>query len=288
VMGKLGSQPAVIELADPPYPFSAPFGEPRPADGPPSGSTVEALAQVEFLAGYDLDGQHPYEDLEVKPVLLVRRELQAWSGTRQVILLFDASTHDRHSAASAPPETAIGVLRPVQRYVLRAGLVRARELYDAVLSSLEDPWGFVRVRKGEAPKPVTVTPPILEQLPPGDWEYGPDRPEFLVCDGNHRVVELVWNGRLAVPAVAVAGTPKEPYYARPFSQYEWDCTAGNVLDRSPDQASKYAVRAVDLAALDPVSAARLAAKPEAERYRRYYRDLTTGFGYMGGQGGRYV
>jgi hypothetical protein len=288
VIGKLAHRPDEIEFVGAQFPFVAPAGDRPTTPDTPAASTVEAISKVTFITGFDLDGKYAYRDLEVKRVFLARREIAVWSGTRDLILVFDAETHDPGAVGRASTDAAIGVLRPVQRYVLRAGLQRAGELYERVLAGLEDKWGFARIRKGDAPQPVTVTPPILEQLHPDDWEDERGEHEFILCDGNHRVVELVWNRGLVLPAVAVVGTPRQPYYAHPFSRYEWSITAENVQDKSPDQASKYATRKVDLEKLGPVAAAILSQWDEKVRYRRYYRDLSTGFGYMGGQGGRYV
>ncbi|PWW62791.1 metallophosphoesterase [Actinokineospora spheciospongiae] len=288
VVGKLGTGGNRIRVVGPRFPFEVPPGGRGPAADVPSTCTVDAIAKVRYVDGYDLEGQHPYAGLETKRVFLVRQEVPAWRGTRQVLLVFDADAFDRGVVPRLRADAALGVLRPVQRYVLRAGLERANELYEQVLGGLDDEWGFVRVRKGDAPKPVTVTPPVIENLHPDDWEDERGNGEFIVCDGNHRVVELAWNQRIVLPAIAVVGEPGQPYYARPFSRYEWSHTAENVRDRSPDQASKYAVRKVDLETLTPSARERLSHYPASEHYRRYYRDLTAGFGYLGGQGGRYV
>ena len=288
VMGQLSARSNTIEFVGPQIPFASSVGDRAMTPGVPSGSTTDAISKVKYMCGFDLDGEYAYRDLEVKRVLLVRRDVPVWSGTRPVILAFDADAHDPNAARHALPSEAVGVLRPVQRYVLRAGLERAGELREEVLLKLDDPWGFARIRKGDAPEPVTVTPPILEQLHPEDWEDEHGADELIVCDGNHRVVELVWNRGHVLPAVAVIGMPREPYYARPFSRFEWGYTAENVQNKSPDQASKYAVRKVDPGKLGPAAAAILARKDPQYHYRRYFRDLTTGFGYMGGQGGNYV
>lgn len=288
VVGKLPVGGQSIQVVGAQFPFAAPAGSHVATPERPSGSTIEAISKVTFIKDYDLRGQYPYRDLEIKRTYLVRSEITVARVTRAVILVFDADTHDRESIVHADADTALGVLRPVQRYVMRAGLERARELYDQVGSKLEDEWGFAYIRKGEAPTAVAITPPIVEQLHPYDWEDDPRAGEFILCDGNHRVVELVWKRWLTIPAITVVGETVQPYYAKPFSRFEWSYTAENVQDRSPDQGSKYAVRTVDLSTLDSVSAAELRKRPEKEWYRRYYRDLSTGFGYLGGQGGRYV
>jgi hypothetical protein len=114
--------------------------------------------------------------------------------------------------------------------------------------------------------------------------------EFVVCDGNHRIVQKVWNGREVAAAIGVLGQPRQPYYARPFSPFEWDITAENVLSVTPDARFRYAPRRVDLNKLELADEAlqELRAMPAASLYRRYYRDLKSGFGPVGGQGGRYA
>jgi hypothetical protein len=286
VVGKLSPGGRNVEVVGEQYPFEASSGRHRPTAETPAGSTAEALSKVRYVDGYDLEGGYPYRDLEPRRTFLVRREITVRGVRRPVILVFDAGDHDREAVLHAAAESALGVLRPVQRYVMRAGLERAGDLYERVTGKMADAWGFAKVKRGNAVTPAAVTPPIVEQLHPADCEG--ETAEFILCDGNHRVVELVWNRRLVLPAVTLVGEPAQPYYAKPFSRFEWEYTAENVQDRSPDQASKYAVRKVDLSALDPVSAAKLQQRSPKEWHRRYYRDLTAGFGYLGGQGGRYV
>lgn len=288
VVGKLPVGGQSIQVVGEQFPFAAPAGSHKATPERPSGSTIEAISKVMFIKDSDLRGQYPYRDLEIKRTYLVRSEITVARVPRTVILVFDADTHDRESVVHAGADSALGVLRPVQRYVMRAGLERAGELYDQVGSKLADEWGFAYIRKGEAPTAVAITPPIVEQLHLYDWEDDRGAGEFILCDGNHRVVELVWKRRLTIPAITVIGETVQPYYAKPFSRFEWNYTAENVQDRSPHQGSKYAVRTVDPSTLDSVSAAELHKRPEKEWYRRYYRDLSTGFGYLGGQGGRYV
>jgi hypothetical protein len=115
-----------------------------------------------------------------------------------------------------------------------------------------------------------------------------DRREFLVCDGNHRVVWKVWNGGEVAAAIGVVEEPRRPYYARPFSPYEWDVTADNVLTVTPDARFRHAPRRVSLEGLLPGALKVLRSKAPELWYRRYIRDLSRGFGPMGGQGGRYV
>lgn len=268
-------------------------GDPRPFDGPdapegePAASTVQALRRVTFLAGFGLDELAPYppERIEIARVILQRRD-----GRRPVIEVFDAAEIWRPGVSLSEFELGdpLGVLRPVQRYVLRAGLRRAKDVNDFLTMALaQDPWGFVRASWGGLTDPVSLTPPIIEQIcaEDSDSEDGGAR-EFVLCDGNHRVVERVWTpndtGPRRVAAVAAIGTPVEPYYARAFSRYEWDMTAANQLVVTPPTAFKHATRAV------PDGVARPPGVSEKLHYRRYYRNLERGFGPMGGQGGRYA
>ena len=138
---------------------------------------------------------------------------------------------------------------------------------------------------------MTVTPPLIEQAWRGDLDDLSESGliEFVVCDGNHRVVQGVWMRKgSAMPAVAVVGDLRRPYYARPFGRLEWEATAENELQVTPDLASKYLTRKVDWKDdLDDEGRRVLADVHETQWYRRDFRDLETGFGYMGGQGGRW-
>ena len=295
VMGALGAGTNKIERVGAAFPFSSGPGgpdevslSPAHAASPPYPSTVDALNRVEYLAGFDLEGERAYENLDIKRVFLVKRPSPKQGDDRSVILIFDADLYDMANGQDIPVDAAMGYLRPVQRYVLQAGLDRAIEINNEVLDKLEDKWGFAQVRKGEAPKLVSVTPPIIEQLHPDDWESEDGKLEFIICDGNHRVVQRVWKEERTMPAVAVLGTPRQPYYARPFSKFEWHYTAATIPTVAPDDASKYSVRDVDVTRLLPSAKEKLDRIPKRLHYRRYFRDLSTGFGYMGGQGGRYV
>jgi hypothetical protein len=262
-------------------------------------STKEALERVRFAKGSGLSGENAYEGAEVRPVFLCRESARVAGVERKVISVYAAQPGEEFGP-DVRERGRLGVLRPVQRYVLRAGMERAAEINAMVIPLLAergDPWGYVRLRKGAAPQLVSVTTPIVEQA----WREDLDglsrdgETEFVVCDGNHRIVSGVWESRESresdsewMPAVAVVGELKQPYYARPFGRYEWDATADNVLEVSPDLASKYLTRSVDWDKdLKDEDRKLLANVPKARWYRRYFRDLTTGFGYMGGQGGRW-
>lgn len=266
-------------------------------EGPfPFEATVEALRRVQFSDGYDLRGLRPYDHGDIRRIALVRRTVTRHKKRREVILVFDATDlagrgKDLTRFKHKPENEALGYLRPVQRYVLRAGLERAGEVNDFLAKTLgDDPWGFLRASWGGFAEPVALTPPIVEQLHPDDCEFDEETREFVLCDGNHRVVQRVWDDREVAAAVVVLGEPAQPYYARAFSAYEWDITAGTELFTTPDAAFKHAARHVDLASPDfsPQARQQLAQLPAGQLYRRYYRDLSFGFGAMGGQGGRYV
>ncbi|HUZ26306.1 MAG TPA: hypothetical protein VMV07_21335 [Streptosporangiaceae bacterium] len=287
-------------LAEGPFPYLQPLG----ADGSDAGlatSTMEAMNRIEYTGDFDLRKQRPYQGLDVRRVALVRRTIQVRSGRRRdVILVFDATPRDGSRIdlslfRTCPSDTGnglLGVLRPAQRYVLEAGLERAGWVNDFLAQHCgDDPWGFLRATFGGAGDPVALTPPVIEQVHPDDWDSDDDSMlEFVVCDGNHRIIRKVWNGGDVAPAIAVVSPPRQPYYARPFSPYEWDITAGNRLTVSPDPRFRYAPRPVDPDKLEITPEAReeLRSKPEESLFRRYYRDISTGFGPVGGQGGRYA
>jgi hypothetical protein len=287
LLGKHVSGPDAYRVEEV-FPFEGEEDDP----GEPAASTLVAMRRVEFAKDSDLAGRLAYEGMDIKRVFLHRDKAEG--SEREGIFVYEAALGE-DPGDERPAGRVLGMLRPVQRYVLEAGLERAGQILEAVrpaLAEAGDPWGFARVRKGGAPKAVAVTPPIIEQLHPVDREMrekdgGED---FIICDGNHRVVRAVWTEGRALPAVAVVGDLPEPYYARPFGRLEWDATADNEQVVTPDVASKYLPRKVDREKDLPDDEARekLAAVPEKMLFRRYYRDFESGFGYMGGQGGRFI
>jgi hypothetical protein len=287
LLGKHVSGPDAYRVEEV-FPFEG--GEDDP--GEPAASTLAAMTRVEFAKDSDLAGQLAYEEMEIKRVFLHRGKAEG--SEREGIFVYEAAPGE-DPGRERPAGKVLGMLRPVQRYVLKAGLERAEQIHRQVrpaLAETGDPWGFARVRKGGAPKPVAVTPPIIEQLHSVDRE-GCEKEgggDFIICDGNHRVVQAVWNGLWALPAIAVIGDLPQPYYARPFGGLEWDATAENEQVVTPDVASKYLPRKVDREKDLPDDEARkkLAAVPDNMLFRRYYRDFESGFGYMGGQGGRFI
>jgi len=293
LLGSYGGASASYRFEGEIFPFE---GRTRAADPEVAGiSTVDALGKVRFAEDSDLDDESdparklPYDGAAFERVFLVSQEFELAGFSRRRIVLFPAEPGESFSdeVVSRRP---LGALRPVQRYVLKAGLERAKEINEKVrprLGEEGDEWGFARVRKGGAPQAVSVTPPIVEQLHPIDWDDAGES-DFIVCDGNHRIVQSVWRERQPIAAVAVTGKLLQPYYARPFGRLEWDATADNELVVTPELASKYLARKVDRESLPADAKRKLKAVPDSDLYRRYYRDLTKGFGYMGGQGGRYV
>jgi hypothetical protein len=263
-------------------------------ESPPGRSTVEALEKVEFLGAWDLKGHHPYAGARFRKVWLKRCPHPEMEN-RHGIFVFLADGADPCTLQPATC-TPMGMLRPVQRFVLVAGLKRAAEIQKQVREQLTDPWGFVRIKKGAAPRLVSVTPPIIERLHSSDRDSGGIGVDFVLCDGNHRVVQRVWKDEEPLEAVAVVPSEAaedlpEPYYAHPFGRLEWDATVDNELRRTPEQASKYLVRRVYADQLkDDELRERVQRREIAEDqlYRRYYRDLEKGFGYLGGQGGRFA
>jgi hypothetical protein len=277
------------------YPFepssiSPPGGNDPDDEDVPTGSTTEALALVRLNQDFDLADQLAYEGARFERVWLVRGPAPLGED-RDAIYVYPAEPDDREFDVSTTDRTPHGLLRPVQRYVLRAGLERVAALGAAVhdyLGEEGDPWGFLRVRKGGAPGRVSVTPPIIEQVHAEDWSDPALGIDFVVCDGNHRIVQAVWGQRgvrktTALAAVAVIGKLRQPYYARPFGALEWEATADNELIVAPDVASKYLPRSVH----DPVLLERYRGR-EKMLYRRYFRELESGFGPVGGQGGRFA
>ncbi len=267
-----------------------PFTTDAPApDGEPAASTVQALRRVTFTKDYEFMGKMAYpSELAIKRVILQRATILVGMAEhpRDVIQVFDVEGIWEPGLPFSELELGepLGVLRPVQRYVLKAGVERAKVVNDFLAEELTgDPWGFVRASFGGMSDPVSLTPPILEQIWPEDSDSDDGgQHEFVLCDGNHRVVERVWTEETegsphrSMAAVAVVGTPVEPYYARAFSRYEWDVTADNQLVITPPTEFKHAARKVPGSRTDKLL------------YRRYFRDLETGFGPMGGQGGRFT
>jgi hypothetical protein len=270
-----------------PFPFTAQRGASAAVNGRPR-STSEGLDGVSF-ANFDLAGRLAYRGHEYARVFLARKRALIAGRRCECILVFGAAQHAIEDAAKLGLAEAMGILRPVQRYVRLAGLERAAALDGDVIGRMqdEDRWGFVLVSRDSGPA-VAVTPPVLEQLGAAerDSRLPAELSQLILCDGTHRVVQIVWRSRRALAAVAVLGEPDEPYYAHPQPAWGWRETSSRRLRREPSPERKYRVREVDLDALPPGQRARFDGVPEPLRYRRYFRELATGFGFIGGQGGR--
>lgn len=103
-------------------------------------------------------------------------------------------------------------LAPAQRYVLRPGLEKVRELREALLPHGVDLFaldGGAFVRTAEDPdERIPVIPPVVEE------SHEPDgRTVLVINDGIHRVYAARAAG-LPIAVVAALGVPREyPYYA---------------------------------------------------------------------------
>jgi len=276
VDGGLGIEVLHVD-ARPPRGTAVP-AEPGPAGGElvPVASLEQGLRDVRLNPGMDLRDERPYKDSEIELVEIRRVELDG---------------QPRLLAYRREDGEALGVVRPVQRYVLRKGLERVERLEVALGRhepglSLARIDGFFRVTLKGAADPLCCLPPILEEVvdaPNESWSATQGLAELLVCDGNHRIVHFCWTRQESVWA-ALVRQPSTPYYALPFSQAEWEVTAGNELLDPPDLYAKYNPRRVPDDEFDGAKTSGFV--PKRDRYRRYFRDFSTAFGFIGGQGGR--
>jgi hypothetical protein len=256
-------------------------------EGGIAGSMVEALRRVQLNPEMDLVGVRPYQKSRIERAILRRAGDQ--------IEVFSVAGKGVDERGVLQPGEQMGLLLPVQRSVLEFGLVRAEQVNAQVLDRLctaqEDgcqAWGFARVTVDETSLTgtrrsfeVTITPPIVEEL-----EGRPN--EFILCDGTHRVIaklllgdDEVGESPRMLQAVAVRDV-SHPYYALPMSSDQWREVARRRLQEPPVTSDKYEVRAVPS---DQQSHPALRKHKKSDWYRRYFRLLTLGFGYMGQQGG---
>jgi hypothetical protein len=265
------------------FPYAVPQG-----DGDAT-STVAALRRVGFGAESDLVGELAYEGAELRRAFVVRRRDLDDEEGRDGLFVYEAPG-GRPFAPEPAAREPLGMLLPVQRYVLRNGIERAGRVEAAVRPRLREAgeeWGFARVREEPGSPWISITPPIVESLHPDDWdEPGCRESDFIVCDGNHRLVRRAWDEGKPTPVVAVTGRLPQPYYARPLDRFAWAETAANKLDATPDLSLKYRAREVDRSSLDEAARQKLAQVEDSHLYRRYFRDLASGFGDVGTQGGR--
>jgi hypothetical protein len=235
-------------------------------------SLTHGLQTMRFEKGpFARLGEAPYVGCRIEQVRVARREVRR----RQQIWLNDLSGR------------GLGILRPTQRYILQGGLERAEYLRLVVKEFLTahqpgqaptigplDCEGYFVLRLPGGAR-IAHLPPIIETIPETEWENSEGIQEFLVCDGNHRIVRHCWMDGLEMRAVLIRA-PQKPYYAYPFSANEWWLTAENVLTIPPaDPYAKYAPRKCE-------------EEPGRHSYRAYFRDFggQTAFRNVGGQGGR--
>ena len=242
-------------------------------------SLSSGLKKVTYNPNRELKNEYPYSNTIPTTVFLNRVTDQ------------DGSNRDRISVSikdKKGEKVLCGYLRPVQRYVLRNGLERAKTLEKACQSlkgvstkNLGDKDIGYLILNRHIGSSIALLPPVLESLPTSEKD-SPRSPldEFIVCDGNHRVVQYCWNDRSEVQCVLLKGTIPYPYYAYPFSSWDWHVTASNILESAPEQYGKYTPRRPSLH--DD--------KNEVEYwrgqwFRRFYRDFSMGFEHLGNQGG---
>lgn len=243
----------------------------------------------------------PYEQATIKMVVVRcnggKDSSGKWKyGTTLVVCQPDGSGGERE----------LGVLRPTQRYVLKQGLVRTRAIRKKLKELLSlDPaklgtsdCGYLSVPAISETHNIDILPPILEDIPESEWERsgggaadGQKRREFLVCDGNHRIMEYCWNNDESLNCLLIehdGKVPAEhrvPYYAYQMTSRDWYVVNQNALAQTPDVIGKYAVR---LPSSDDLT--RYCLKEEQElsergRYRIFFRNFSAVFN-LGGQAGR--
>ncbi|MBF8273511.1 MAG: Calcineurin-like phosphoesterase [Magnetococcales bacterium] len=275
---KLGNDSRMIDQPIAHYPFdSASDGGERASvnssdNGLPS-TLEEGLRRVKLNGKMDLWQVAPYEKATIIPAFLLREG--------DFIEVYEDKEGTRK----------LGVLRPVQRYALADGLARVRKLasdLEKLGHDMVNLNGYLVARLVNASAQLSILPPIIESTQTQEEiDKNGFNGEFLVCDGNHRIVENCWSARDELRTayqVALVMGPSVPYYATPFAANEWHVTANPPLHNPPLHARcKYTPRIVPevicFKETDHVI-------PEDDRYRRYFRDFDTAFRHVGGQGGR--
>lgn len=246
-------------------------------------STVSAMGRVRYSNQYDLGNNYVY-DVSVLARVWIVREPSSFHQDKTDFGLFVYPVLDDERSATSDEIRArapIGVLRPAQGYVTTSGIARARAISDVIVDVADDPWGCVLVES--AGRRIWITPPIVERLHSVDREIAESRPEFIVCDGNHRIVERAWRRGLPTASVVTLESPAEPYYILPMPASAWKLVSDNELPAPPPREERYTVRQVE----SPRPDSPLHQTPPGERYRRYFRSLETGFGNIGGQAGSF-
>jgi hypothetical protein len=183
-----------------------------------------------------------------------------------------------------------GILCPSQRYVLKSGIDRARRLREAVKNLTRSEVdiatlgsnGVPMVTLGRGSFELDIIPPIIEPVLGSEGQ-------FLICDGNHRVVEYCWNKKEDLFAI-LAREVSVPYYIYPMRPEQWPQVAEAPLYQTPDLFGKYTVRV-------PTKEERKMYVSDDLReqgkdpsnyhgYRMFYRDFEAAGFNLGGQGGR--
>jgi hypothetical protein len=258
------------------------FGDGRPTrDAPPKDigtvplSLVDGLDQVRTHSGSVI-----YRGQEIRHGLLRPERLGHRIGIVVSVLSADGV------------EENVGYLRPVQRYVLNQGLRRAKDLRETAIATValgrdivdlgsSRDFGYIRAWLTGG-RVIAVLPLIVEQIGKADEEgcASDSHGEFVLCDGNHRLVQyLLMDRHEAMGCAVILGEPKEPYYGWPYSRWDWGIVFQNRLDATPDLYAKYTPRYPDDCKIEDI-------RRNPDIYRRFFRDLATGFGDIGTQGGR--
>ena len=240
-------------------------------------SLKKKLKNVRCNPSLDLSEKYPYSrDDKIEQVILRKSE-------NDTIRVFGLKNDDE-----------LGVLRPVQRYILKQGIKRIKELSEAIadykIKDSEEKYdpckldGFLELELTGGMK-ISHLPPIIETIKKDEWHNDNDEEEFLVCDGTHRIIFHCWKNGTEIRAILIRN-PEIDYYAYPIYKTDWIIIANNQYDMTPDLNSKYAPRIVPAEELKTLKDKYKYMVTSENAFRRYYRDFNTAFGSVGCQGGR--
>ncbi|MBF0139317.1 MAG: hypothetical protein HQL74_03445 [Magnetococcales bacterium] len=181
----------------------------------------------------------------------------------------------------------LGFLCPSQRYVLRQGLNRARELRRNLINTNRDydpcnlgtpQFGYLTAFRGN--RQLDILPPILESVLNKSGE-------FLICDGNHRVVQYCWNDGEPLNAILISN-PTVPYYIYQMRPEDWHVVASRPLSTTPELVCKYAVREMSEEEMKKYVSASIEKNKlpsSGSYYRVLYRNFSSAGFNLGAQGG---